>query len=227
MPTRVVICDPDEIWRVGVRAVLADDPDIDVVGEAANYSDAMTQIRNALPDVVLVDIDLPKLGAIRLAEEISSRWSNGRLKVIVVSGKENEPDLVRAVHAGASGYLPKSAAPARIQAAVHDVVAGGAVMSPLAIRRMLDRFKHLMSTDPGHLPPSMDLLTRRERSVLMLIAKGDSGAQVADALRISEATVKSHVSHILVKLQLRDRAQAVAMAYKAGLVRPDQVGAEW
>jgi DNA-binding NarL/FixJ family response regulator len=213
---RVLLVDDQELMRMGFRMVLGAQPDIDVVGEAGDGRRAVELADELRPDVVLMDVRMPILDGVEATRQITGP---GYAKVLVMTTFDLDEYALSALHNGASGFLLKDTQPADLVSALRAVASGDAVVSPSVTRRLLDRF---LGTSGGQLRDVavLDVLTEREREVLVLIAKGLSNTEIAGTLFLSEATVKTHVGRILAKLELRDRVQAVVLAYETGLVRP-------
>jgi DNA-binding NarL/FixJ family response regulator len=213
---RVLLVDDQELMRMGFRMVLGAQPDIDVVGEAGDGRRAVELAGELRPDVVLMDVRMPILDGVEATKQITGP---GLAKVLVMTTFDLDEYALSALHNGASGFLLKDTQPAELVSALRAVASGDAVVSPSVTRRLLDRF---LGTSGGQLRDVavLDVLTEREREVLVLIAKGLSNTELAGRLFLSEATVKTHVGRILAKLDLRDRVQAVVLAYETGLVRP-------
>jgi DNA-binding NarL/FixJ family response regulator len=213
---RVLLVDDQELMRMGFRMVLGAQPDIDVVGEAGDGRRAVELAAQLRPDVVLMDVRMPILDGVEATKQITGP---GLAKVLVMTTFDLDEYALSALQNGASGFLLKDTQPAELVSALRAVASGDAVVSPSVTRRLLDRF---LGTSGGQLRDVavLDVLTEREREVLGLIAKGLSNTEIAGTLFLSEATVKTHVGRILAKLDLRDRVQAVVLAYETGLVRP-------
>jgi DNA-binding NarL/FixJ family response regulator len=213
---RVVVVDDQELMRAGFRMVLGAQEDIDLIGEAGDGADAIRLAEQLQPDVVLMDIRMPVLDGVEATKRIVEA---GTSRVLVMTTFDLDEYVYSALQAGASGFLLKDTPPAHLVSALRAVASGDAVVSPSVTRRLLDRFV----TAGGGPPPdtsALDVLTEREREVFVLIAKGLSNLEIAETLFLSEATVKTHVGRILAKLALRDRVQAVVLAYETGLIRP-------
>jgi DNA-binding NarL/FixJ family response regulator len=213
---RIVLVDDQELMRVGFRMVLGAQEDMEVVGEAGNGSDAVELVERLRPDVVLMDVRMPVLDGVAATKLITER---GESKVLVMTTFDLDEYALSALRSGASGFLLKDTPPDHLVSALRSVASGDAVVSPSVTRRLLNRF---LGSSGGTLRDAkvLDVLTEREREVLVLIANGLSNAEIARKLFLSEATVKTHVGRVLSKLDLRDRVQAVVLAYETGLVRP-------
>jgi DNA-binding NarL/FixJ family response regulator len=211
---RVVLVDDDAMVRTGLRLILSAAPDIEVVGEAADGSAASVMVRRERPDVVLLDVRMPGVDGLTAARDLladaAAPW-----RVVMLTTFDLDEYVYAALAAGASGFLLKDVPPERLVAAVRQVHDGDVLLAPDITRRLVARY-----AQPRGGPDPLAPLTDRERDVLALIARGLSNVEIASALHLGEATVKTHVGRILAKLDLRDRAQAVVAAYEAGLVRP-------
>ncbi|REH49787.1 DNA-binding NarL/FixJ family response regulator [Kutzneria buriramensis] len=217
---RVLLVDDQELMRMGFRMVLNAQEDLEVIGEAADGVDAVRLAEELRPDVVLMDVRMPRLDGVEATKQITEA---GTAKVLVMTTFDMDEYALSALRNGASGFLLKDTPPADLVSALRAVASGDAVVSPSVTKRLLDRF--LGPAGGGELRDAsvLDVLTEREREVLVLIAKGLSNTELAQKLFLSEATVKTHVGRILAKLELRDRVQAVVLAYETGLVRPGDV----
>jgi DNA-binding NarL/FixJ family response regulator len=212
--TRVLIADDDDLLRAGLVELLAADPQIHVVGQAATGRQAIEQVRRLAPDVVLMDVRMPDLDGIAATRALAQATPG--VRVLILTTFEQDDYIFGALRAGASGFLLKRARPEELLAAVHTIAAGEALLSPSVTRRVIDRMAQQPTpelTDQARL----DVLTPREREVLERIARGLSNREIAAALVIEESTVRTHVKRILTKLELRDRVQAVIFAYETGL----------
>jgi DNA-binding NarL/FixJ family response regulator len=218
MTTRIVIADDQALVRGGLRMILDAQPDLEVVGEAVDGREALHQARELSPDLVLMDVRMPELDGLETTRRLLDRDPGA--KVIVLTTFDLDDYVYEAIRAGASGFLLKSAPPQQLIAGIRTVMAGDALLAPEITRRLLDRFV-ARPPRPTGIPPDFADLSERELEVLRLIADGRSNAEIAVDLYISEATVKTHVTHILTKLRLRDRVQAVALAYRTGLMDND------
>jgi DNA-binding NarL/FixJ family response regulator len=217
MTIRVLICDDQALVRSGFRMILEARPDPEVVGEAENGIDAVDLAGRNKPDVILMDVRMPHLDGVEATRRIAGSGSGA--KVIVLTTYDLDEYVYDAIRAGASGFLLKDVQPGQLVDAIRVVAEGDALLAPSVTRRLLDRFANALP-DKKPPPSSVSGLTEREIEVLRLMASGLSNAELADRLFVSEATVKSHVSNLLRKLDVRDRVQAVILAYEAGLVRP-------
>jgi len=218
--TRCLIADDQAMVREGFAAVLAAQSDLLVAGQAADGADAVRQARLLQPDVVLMDVRMPVMDGLEATRQIL-RPSAGpeRPRVLMLTTFDLDDYVYQALRAGASGFLLKDATAAELVHAVRVVAAGDALLAPSVTRRLIADFARQPRTDLP-FPPVIGVLTQRETEVLRLIARGLSNAEISDALVIAEQTTKTHVGRILAKLNLRDRAQAVVLAYEAGLVTP-------
>ncbi len=215
-PTTVLIVDDQQLMRVGLRMVLDSHKDISVVGEAGDGAAAVRAAQQLHPAVVLMDIRMSVLDGVEATRQIVRAECS---KVLVMTTFDLDEYALAALRAGASGFLLKDTPPEQLVAAVRSVASGDSVVSPSVTRRLLDRFVAAapeLVTDTS----ALDVLTDREREVLEHMARGRSNAEIAEALFLSEATIKSHVGKVLAKLGLRGRVQAVVLAYETGMVRP-------
>ena len=215
MTVRVLLADDQDLVRAGFRMILETQPDVEVVGEAGDGVEAVAATRRLQPDVVLMDIRMPNLDGLQATRQVVAARSGSR--VVILTTFDLDEYVYQALTAGASGFLLKNAPPERLIDAVRVVAAGDALLAPSITRQVIEQFARL--PPPGGTDALVGL-TDRERQVLQLVARGLSNAEIAAELFVSDATVKSHVAHLLAKLQLRDRVQAVVLAYESGLVRP-------
>ncbi|ALG14360.1 response regulator [Kibdelosporangium phytohabitans] len=215
---KVVLVDDQELMRVGFRMVLGAQPDMEIVGEAGDGDAAVKLAARLRPDVVLMDVRMPVLDGVEATKLITEA---GTAKVLVMTTFDLDEYALTALRNGASGFMLKDTPPDHLVAALRSVASGDAVVSPSVTRRLLDRF---LGASGGQLRDAsvLDALTDREREVLVLMAQGLSNTEIARKLFLSEATVKTHVGRVLAKLELRDRVQAVVLAYETGLVRPGE-----
>ncbi|WDZ82586.1 response regulator [Micromonospora cathayae] len=217
-PVRVLLADDQPLLRTGFRMVLGAEDDLDIVAEAGDGAEAVDLARRLLPDVVLMDIRMPRMDGVAATRAIVD--ARLPVRVLILTTFDLDEYVVGALRAGASGFLAKDVPAEDLVTAIRTVAAGEAVVAPRILRRLLDRFADLLP-DPSHTPPkTLASLTEREREVLVQVARGLSNAEIARALSVSETTIKTHVGHVLTKLGLRDRVQAVVLAYETGLVRP-------
>ena len=218
-PIRVLIADDQPVVRAGLRAMLQSEADILVVADASHGDEAVTLTRDVHPDVVLLDAGIAGLDALEATRRILDESERIGARVLVLAADDPSDFLVAALRAGASGFLLKNSQPVDLVEAVRVVAGGAALLSPGATERLIAEFA---SQPQPHLPSDeqLDELTPREREVMALVATGLSNDEIAERFVISRATVKTHVSRALGKLDVRDRAQLVAVAYQAGLVRP-------
>jgi len=215
-PVRVLLVDDDDLMRAGLTAVLSSDETIDVVGEAPDGRAAVERAIELRPDVVLMDVRMPGLDGIAATRELLAVSPDA--KVVVLTTFEQDDYIFGALSAGASGFLLKRTRPEELIAAIHTVAAGDSLLSPSVTRTVIERVAGQPAPDAG-AEARLDELTARERDVLELIARGLSNGEIAATLVIEESTVKTHVRHILRKLRLRDRVQAVIFGYESGLIR--------
>ena len=224
-PVRVVLVDDQQLVRVGFRRILETEPDIEVVGEAADGAEALEVTRWRHPDVVLMDIQMPVMDGLEATRRLLDRDAGAAAsaapdavlpKVIILTTFELDEYVFEALRAGASGFLLKNAPPEDLVAAIHAVITGGGLLSPAVTARVMAAFAHRRAGDRE--ARRLAVLTDREREVLVLVGRGLSNAEIAERLVVGEATVKTHVSNILSKLDLRDRVGAVIVAYESGLI---------
>ena len=219
----VLIVDDQPLQRLGFRMLLDSNPDTEVIGEARNGVEAVRQTTELRPDVVLMDVRMPGLDGIEATRRIVA--DGGRSHILMLTTFDLDEYVHAALRAGASGFLLKDAYPEELLAGIRAVAAGDAVVAPGVTRRLIDQFAdHLPNPATGRSPLEEELhdLSDREREVLMAVARGRSNAEIAESLSVSAVTVKTHVSRILRKLNLRDRVQVVVFAYEAGIIRPGE-----
>jgi DNA-binding NarL/FixJ family response regulator len=216
--TNVVIVDDQALVRVGLRKILESEPELVVVGEAGDGDDAVDLARRLRPDVVLMDIRMPVLDGIEATRRIVASQPATRVLILTTFGLDEY--VYDALRAGASGFMLKDAPPEEIAGAVRIVARGEALLAPAVTRSVIEEFARQRPAPPPAPPAAVLELTPREREVLELLARGLSNAEICDRLVITEATTKTHVVHILQKLSLRDRVQAVIYVYETGLVAP-------
>jgi len=224
MTIRTVLVDDQQLVRVGFRLILETERDIEVVGEAGDGRAGVELARRTRPDVVLMDIRMPDLDGVEATRLLAAAGPTGP-KVLILTTYDADEYVVEALRAGASGFLLKDAPPQHLIDAIRVIAAGDALLAPSVTRRLLDRFAPRLPAS-RHAGEALRELTERELEVLGLVARGLANAEIADALSVTEATVKSHVSHIFDKLDLRDRVQAVVLAFDVGLVEPGAPG-DW
>lgn len=217
-PTRVMIVDDQALVRAGFRMVLDAEPDIEVVAECADGQAALDALPGRGVDVVLMDIRMPRLDGIEATRRVVAREEPP--KVLVLTTFDLDEYVYAALRAGAAGFLLKDAGPSELLAAIRAVHTGDAVVAPGPTRRLLDRFLPLLPSTAGPTALGrLDVLTEREREVLEAVGRGLNNTEIAAALFVAEATVKTHIGRVLAKLGLRDRVQMVVLAYETGLVR--------
>jgi DNA-binding NarL/FixJ family response regulator len=216
MSIRVLVADDQSMVRAGFRMLLADEDDIEVVAEANNGLEAVDKAERFHPTVILMDIRMPELDGLEATRRILA--NDDKARILILTTFDLDQYIYEALRAGASGFVLKDDPPEQLIAAIHTVAAGDALLSPAVTKRVIDQFTHIPSPTP---PQELDELTTREREILRLIAQGLSNAEIGSQLYISETTVKTHVTHVLQKLSLRDRVQAVVFAYQSGLAEHD------
>jgi DNA-binding NarL/FixJ family response regulator len=215
---RVLLADDQVLVRAGFRVLLDAEDDIEVVGEAADGDQAVSQTSTLRPDVVLMDIRMPRVDGLAATRMIAERSDLDAVKVVILTTFELDEYVVEALRAGASGFLVKDTEPVDLLRAIRVVADGDALLSPSVTRRLIAEFVNRAA--PRHETPSLEVLTEREREVMALVAGGLSNAEIADHLVVSPATARTHVSRAMIKLGARDRAQLVVFAYESGLVKP-------
>lgn len=215
--TSVLIADDDDLMRAGLAALLSSDPSVVVAGDAATGREAVQQACRLRPDVVLMDVRMPDIDGIAATRELARIAP--AVRILVLTTFEQDDYILNSLRAGASGFLLKRTPPERLIAAVHTIAAGESLLSPSVTRRVIDHIARQTVPDPDALN-RLNNLTPRERDVLDLLARGLSNAEIATALVVEESTAKTHVKHVLEKLNLRDRVQAVIYAYETGITEP-------
>jgi DNA-binding NarL/FixJ family response regulator len=213
---RVIVVDDERLVRTGLRMIIEAEPDLAVAAEAIDGADAIDVVRRVPADVVLMDVRMPRLDGLEATRRIVA-WRR-HPRVIVLTTFDLDEYAFEALRAGASGFLLKDAPERELLAAIRIAADGGSMVAPSVTRRLIERFT--MAADPAMSHPELDRLTPRETDVLRLLARGLSNAEIAAKLVVTEHTAKTHVAHVLDKLDLRDRVQAVVLAYEFGVVRP-------
>jgi DNA-binding NarL/FixJ family response regulator len=216
MTIRVLVADDQSMVRAGFRMLLSSEPDIEVVAEASNGLEAVAKAERFRPTVVLMDIRMPELDGLEATRRILAADADAR--ILVLTTFDLDEYVYEALRAGASGFVLKDDPPEQLLAAIRTIAAGDALLSPSVTRRVIAQFTRIPRAAP---PARLGELTERELDVFRLVARGLSNAEIGSTLFISETTVKTHITHILQKLDLRDRVQAVVLAYQAGLVEVD------
>ncbi len=217
MTIRVVLADDERLVRAGFRMILGAEPDITIVAEAGDGREAVQAVREHPTDVVLMDIRMPDVDGLEATRRILDGPRNPP-RIIVLTTFDLDEYVYEALRAGASGFLLKDAPEERLVAAIRVAADGGSLFAPSVTRRLIERFASALGPSAGQ--DDLDRLTPREAEVLRLIARGLSNGEIAEALVVTEHTAKTHVAHILDKLDLRDRVQAVVLAYESGIVKP-------
>ena len=217
---RTLIVDDQALVRTGFRMILEAETDIEVVGEASDGQEAAAQAERLSPDIVLMDIRMPNMDGVEATRRIAGPQTADPRKVIILTTFDLDEYVVDALRSGASGFLLKDVPPEKLVEAVRTVAAGDALLAPSITRRLLDRYANRLPDPHAAEVPALASLTEREREVLVLVARGLSNAEIAEELYVAETTVKTHVGRVLMKLNLRDRVQAVVLVYESGLVQP-------
>jgi DNA-binding NarL/FixJ family response regulator len=217
--TRVMVVDDQQMFRMGLRAILQAQDDVEVVGEAVNGAEAVVEALRLRPDVILMDVRMPELDGIEATRRITAAPSEQPIRVLMLTTFDIDDYVFDALRAGASGFLLKDASADELVQAVRTVAEGDSLLAPRVTRRLVEAF---VAGPPPAAPRTevLSVLTDRERDVFLLVARGRSNGEIAADLFIAEQTVKTHVGRILAKLQLRDRVHVVVLAYETGLVTP-------
>jgi DNA-binding NarL/FixJ family response regulator len=221
MSVRVGVADDQPLIRTGLRAMIEHVADLELAGEAADGVEAVELAKRELPDVVLMDIRMPRLDGIEATRQITTDPSLSGVRVVVLTTFDADDYVYTAIRAGASGFLLKDAPPEDVVEAIRVVARGDALLAPSVTRRLIEDLAARPDPDRGS-PAELGILTDREREVLALVGRGKSNAEIGTMLFVSPATAKTHVSHVMTKLYARDRAQLVVIAYESGLVRPGE-----
>ncbi len=223
MSLRVLIVDDQALVRAGFRMILEAEEDVEVVGEAADGREAVAEAQRLKPDVVLMDVRMPEMDGIEATRRLLAE-DGAAAKIVMLTTFDMDEYVYDALRAGASGFLLKDVPPEQLVAGIRAVASGDALLAPSVTRRVIEEFvrRPPASVRTPTLPPKLSELTTRELEVLKLIARGLSNSEIAKELFVSETTVKTHVGHVLTKLDVRDRVQAVVLAYESGLVEPGE-----
>lgn len=217
---RVLIVDDQAMVRAGFRMIIEAEPDITVVGEAADGADALVMVERSNPDVVLMDVRMPRMDGIEAASRLLARRDGDAPRVLMLTTFDLDDYVYSALRAGVSGFMLKDAPAEQLVEAIRVIAAGEALLAPSVTRRLIEDISKRPKREAPIATPGLDQLTEREHEVLRLVAKGMSNAEIADQLYLGEATIKTHVGRMLMKLSLRDRVQAVVLAYESGLITP-------
>ncbi len=220
---RVLIADDQALVRAGFRMILDAEADLDVVGEASDGAQAITMAAELQPDVVLMDIRMPEVDGIEATRRVIAEAGERPVRVLMLTTFDLNEYVYEALRAGASGFLLKDVPPEQLVAGIRVVAEGEALLAPSITRRLIQEFA-TAAPAPSEPPPGLDELTPREVEVFKLVSRGLSNAEIATELVVSETTVKTHVARVLMKLGLRDRVQAVVLAYESGVAVPGRTG---
>ena len=223
MSITVLIADDQPLMRAALRMTLSGEPDIDVIGEAADGVEAVELAERLRPDVAVMDIRMPNLDGVAATRRLTSPGDGKPVKVLAITTFDLDEYVVEALRAGASGFLLKDATPEELVHAVRVIGAGNAFLAPTVTKRLLDQFARRLPPATPQSVEMLDKLTNRELAVLNLLARGHSNAEVGQELHLAETTVKTHVAHLLAKLGLADRVHIVVFAYESGLVKPGTI----
>jgi DNA-binding NarL/FixJ family response regulator len=218
MSVKVLIVDDQSLVRAGFRMILDAEPEIEVVGEAADGLEGVIAARETRPDVILMDVRMPNVDGLEATRRLLDGAEDGP-RILILTTFDLDEYVYESLRAGASGFLLKDTPPEQLVEAILVIARGDALLSPSITRRVIEEFVRRPPSPARRTPPELEELTAREREMLGLIAKGLSNAEIAKAAFVSETTVKTHVAHILMKLRLRDRVQAVVYAYENGVVQ--------
>ncbi|HEY3830768.1 MAG TPA: response regulator transcription factor [Acidimicrobiia bacterium] len=218
MTIRVVIVDDQHLVRAGFRMILDTQPDIEVIGEATNGAEAVALVQSSDTDVVLMDVRMEGVDGIEATRRIMAGATAARTRVLILTTFDLDEYVYDALHAGASGFLLKDAPPEQLTAAVRMIADGEALLAPSITRRLIEQF--VAPSPRTERPAALDELSPRELEVFQMLARGHTNREIATELFVSETTVKTHVARILTKLDLRDRVQAVVLAYESGVITP-------
>jgi len=219
---RILVVDDQALVRTGFRMILDAEPGFEVVGEAGDGQEALDRAAELAPDIVLMDIRMPVLDGVEATRRLAGPEVDHPVQVLILTTFDLDEYVYDALRAGASGFLLKDTPPEELVAAVRVVAAGDALLAPSVTQRLVAEFARSAPPVPASPPPALDDLTDREREVLTLVARGRSNAEIATELYVGETTVKTHVGRVLMKLGLRDRVQAVVLAYESGMIRPGE-----
>jgi DNA-binding NarL/FixJ family response regulator len=220
---RVLIVDDQSLVRAGFRMILEAEEDVDVVGEAADGAEALTAAAKLDPDVILMDVRMPNVDGLEATRRLLDGKTEGP-RILILTTFDLDEYVYEALRSGASGFLLKDTPPEQLVDAVRVVANGDALLSPVITRRVIEEFVRRPPESVRKPPPELDELTARELEMLRYVARGLSNAEIAKEAYVSETTVKTHIAHILMKLRLRDRVQAVVFAYENGVVAPGSAG---
>jgi DNA-binding NarL/FixJ family response regulator len=222
MTLDVLIADDQALMRAGFRMILEAEPDLDVVGEAANGREAVAEAGRLRPDIVLMDVRMPEMDGIEATRRLLHR--NDHTKVVMLTTFDMDEYVYEALRAGASGFLVKDVPPEQLVAGIRSVASGDSLLSPSVTQRLILEFVRKPPDTLRAAAPEIERLTAREVEVLQMMARGLSNGEIAAELFLGETTIKTHVAHVLSKLDVRDRVQAVVFAYEAGVVQPGEPG---
>jgi DNA-binding NarL/FixJ family response regulator len=222
--TRVLIVDDQSLVRAGFRMILEAEEDLEVVGEAADGAEAVEAARELAPDVILMDVRMPNVDGLEATRRVLENGDDSGPRILILTTFDLDEYVWEALRAGASGFLLKDTPPEQLVDAIRVVAAGDALLAPAITRRVIEEFVSRPPSSVRALAPGLDELTTRELEMLRYVARGLSNAEIAREAFVSETTVKTHVAHVLMKLRLRDRVQAVVFAYEHGIVAPGEAG---